>query len=406
MGLDDAAMRTDSASRPPFPFEPGPDRDGDYHHEAQHVELAVWPGEFRHVLEVHAVEARHERQREHDCRDEREALHRLVHAVRLDAEIRVDRVLHDVAVRRDLLRHAREVIKNVAKVWARVLRDRGEVVSREAVEDVALGGRYAAERLDGSLEREQIRKQIALATGVTVGDDQVLELVAASLDRFDERKKAVDHDIHEGVRNPRRALLKEVRAGFEARAQPLVGRTLAVLRDDEGAPDDEVHDADIRAQGILDAAQAMNDDVDVVVVLVDLRRRSLAKDVLDDERVVFARSSSPSALRSPRSTHMVRPARARSGSRLARACGGRYRRRGCAPPSLEGRTRENRTLVCGPPAGSLGVTSAPLATLATLGAYRSQRRPAPDFPGRDAAPAPRSPARTEWSAPQGPLPAR
>src|SRR5262245_58699238 len=130
------------------------------HDREQHPEHPVAAEAEVRQVDVHAVEARDERQRHEDRRDDREDLHDRVELIRDDRQVGIEQAGDAVLKEHRLVGEPHEVIVHVAKAVGDLLVDQLEFAPRQPADDVALRLDYAAERRDITLEIENLLREV------------------------------------------------------------------------------------------------------------------------------------------------------------------------------------------------------------------------------------------------------
>ncbi len=116
----------------------------------------------RDVVEVHAVDARQERERDEDARHQRQHLHHLVGALADVREVQVHQRDAHLAGRVDGFHDLRDVVVGVAQEDAHGVADEGRVVAQQRRERLALRCADAADHHEPALDLVDLRERVVL----------------------------------------------------------------------------------------------------------------------------------------------------------------------------------------------------------------------------------------------------
>src|SRR4029453_2715123 len=100
----------------------------------------------RHVIKIHAEEARHQIQWQEDGGIHGQHLHDLVGAVSSGGQIHIYDAEHQIPVGLDQLQRQHQVIENVAIVQVEMLAHKRRIAVQKFVDDLAMSGSSAAQR--------------------------------------------------------------------------------------------------------------------------------------------------------------------------------------------------------------------------------------------------------------------
>ena len=245
------------------------------------------PLELREVVEVHAVHARQERERDEDGADDREHLHDLVHPVAHRGHVGLGEPPRHLAVGLDDVDRLHRVVVDVAHVGARHV--------REALVRLAL---HLREHLAHRPERAPHQQQLALGAvdlldhlGARALQHQVLEQLETVAEVLEDREGLVHDRVDQRVAEEARVVHPQLRA---RRADALADRVPDVARRLLEREHRAVADEDAHLLGVqlpLAQLQLARDDEEPrlvgAVVLVGLHLGTLrhVQHVLERERV-------------------------------------------------------------------------------------------------------------------------
>ena len=265
--------------------EPGEHQDDDEDHDAG--------GDYKGVrvigegeIDVHAIDAGDERERQHDDRDDGEDAHDLVDAIAREGVGGVGEAVDDFEVLVGDVAELEEVVGDIAEVLFHVLMQDGVIAGFELQDDGDLLPDDAAEGDDIAAQQGELLDD-ALGVG---GEEGVFDGVDALVDLVEDGEDVVDELIDEGVQGVIGALTQQLRARAFVRLAALAGGDEGLERavvhcDDIIAPEEEI---DFAGAGELIAGipeRKVHDEEEVVVVLVELGAFDGADDVFEVERV-------------------------------------------------------------------------------------------------------------------------
>ncbi len=232
--------------------------------------------------DVHPEHAGQHGERQENRRDDGQRLHHLVQAIRRERQVRVEQRRDPVVEHRRLVGEADQVIVDVTEPVGQRLGDLGELAPRQPADDVALGRDHPAQRRHVALEPEDH----ADVVGIRLVEHRVLELVEAGLELLDLGAIVVDHRVDDAVQQRRRPFGQhEVVARADVAQVRQRAREVVVHGHQELLAEEDVDL--VRREAMLRGREvdAVQDQVEVVAVALDLGGLDLLERVLDGELV-------------------------------------------------------------------------------------------------------------------------
>ena len=212
-------------------------------------------------------------------------------------QVRIEDAGHAILKHDRVVRHAHELIVDVAEPVGHFLADQVEFAPGQPADHVALRHDDAAQRRDVALDRQDV-------AGHRLGrrlDDVLFDLVEPFFELVDLRPIVIDHRVDDAMQQRDRAFAEHV---LRARADLADVRDAAPLAVVDG--DEEVRRQEeigfVRVEAMLDGIEvdAVEHDVEIVAVGLDFRIGLALKGRFDDQ-LVQAEDARAARRRLPRS---------------------------------------------------------------------------------------------------------
>jgi hypothetical protein len=233
-------------------------------------------------MHVHAEQPAEHGERQCDHRHERKQLHLLIEPIGHVREVRIENAGDAILEQERFLAQTHQVIVDVAEPVGELVGDERELTAREAADHIALRQHDAPQGIDVALQREDVTHHAAFRRL----EHALFHAVEPGLELLHLRPVVIDHQVDDAVHQRDGPLGEDLAVPLTHGMHLLDRARLAIVHGHQVVRAEEEVRV-VRREAMLRRAEidAVEDQVDVAVVGLDLRVRHVGNRVFDGQRV-------------------------------------------------------------------------------------------------------------------------